>query len=107
MTIILNDTFAFSSAHFTCSPNDDGTVVLVAEASTLGYHGPRRIYDDACDAGIAVRSERTGALVRYYLKEEEMDRSGEDVAGWRFLPISEDVRRTPSAGHTSVLIIND
>lgn len=107
MSIILDDTFAYDGAMFSVSSHEDGTKVLVAEASTLGYHGPRRIYDDACDVGIAIRSHRTGRLVRFYLDSEDMDHSGEDVAGWRFRPIAEDVRRAPEASRTSVLIIND
>lgn len=107
MTIILNDTFAYDSSLFTVSPHSDGTKVLVAEASDLGYHGPRRIYDDACDVGVAIRSHRTGRLVRFYLDSEDRDHTGEDVAGWRFRPIAEDARRVPGAARTSVLIIND
>lgn len=106
MAIILDDTFSYDGALFTVSSHDDGTKTLVAEASTLGYHGPRRIYDDACDVGIAVRSHRTGRLVRFYLDSEDMDRT-DDVAGWRFQPIPEDARRVPNAARTYVLIIND
>lgn len=105
MAIILTETNAFSSRHFSCSPNDDGTVTLVAEASTLGYHSPSRIYDDACDVGVAVRSDKTGKTIRYYLSDQDV--CNEDVAGWRFEPIAEDARRIPGAARTKLLIIND
>jgi hypothetical protein len=77
---------------------------LVAEASTLGYKGPRRIYDDAADVGIALLSEM-GNTVRFYLSKRDV--CGEDVAGWRFEPIAEDVRKHPRLKGLSVLIIND
>lgn len=97
----------YESSQFTLSCNEDRQWSLVAEASDLGYRGPRQIYDDACDAGISIKSARTGQVITYYLSEEEMDGSGEDVAGWRFKPIAEDVRRVPACKNTSVLIIND
>lgn len=99
--IILGDARAYPSGSFTLSDQ-----CLAAEASDLGYHGPHQIYDDACDVGIAIRSERTGELVRYYLSgEDSLD--GEDVAGWHFKPITEDIRRVPGCARTDVLIIND
>lgn len=100
MAVILNDTYAYDNARFTRSGK-----TLVAEASDLGYHGPRLIYDDACDVGIAVRGKF--GLARFYLSDTDMDHSGEDVAGWRFAPIPEDVRRYPKLEGWSVLIIND
>jgi hypothetical protein len=54
---------------------------LVAETSDFGpcregwwWLGP--LYNDACDLGIAIRSHRTGAIVRFYL-HEEVKRDGE------------------------------
>lgn len=105
MSIILGDSFAYPSNLFTSSRDPNGTITLVAEASTLRYDLPRQIYDDACDVGIAIRSDRTGRIVRFYLTGEDTD--GEDVAGWRFEPIAEDTRRVPGSGRTRVLIIND
>lgn len=66
-----------------------------------------RLYDDACDVGISVKSAKTGRVVTYYLSDEERDASGEDIAGWYFKPIAEDVRRCPECANTEVLIIND
>lgn len=84
----------------------NGGVGFVAEASTLGYSGPQRIYDDACDVGIAIRSVKTGTVVRYYLASEDA-LDADDTAGWRFLPIAEDERRVAACRGTTVLIIND
>jgi hypothetical protein len=43
--------------------------MLVAEASDLGGY-LRRLYDDACDVGFAVRSDRTGAVAVFALSGE-------------------------------------
>ena len=107
MAIILGDSFAYPSNFFSCSTNADGTVVLVAEASDLRYNEPRQIYDDACDVGIAVRSEKTGRLVRFYLSKTDYTPDGEEIVGWYFEPIEEDKRRVANASRTKVLIIND
>jgi hypothetical protein len=105
MAIILGDSYAYDSSIFTCSKNADGTVTLIAEASDLRYNKPRQIYDDAADVGIAIRSARTGKLIRFYLSD--IDVSDEDVAGWHFAPIPEDMRRIPESRNVRVLIIND
>jgi hypothetical protein len=71
---------------------------LVAEASDLGHSQlVHRLYDDACDLGIAIRSHHTGKVKRFVLAGT--DKSGDDVAGWRFNPVD-------GVG-PSVLIIND
>lgn len=58
---------------------DAGTGGLVAEASTLGGFPMERIYLDACDAGIAVRSHHTSRVERFYFDRDET-REGELVA---------------------------
>lgn len=107
--IILDGSRAFESDRFSYNPV---TGTLVAEDSTL--RGPLNsrlglslchpIYDDACDEGIAIRSVKTGRVVRFYLSHIDKDREG-DTAGWNFKPISEDARWVPV--DLSVLIIND
>lgn len=82
---------------------------FLTEASDLkGYAGaaPHRIYDDACDVGIALESP-DGNVVRYYLDDESTCPSNEDVTAWTFKPIAEDVRRFPRVAGTSVVILND
>lgn len=84
---------------FTISPHpEDGTVVLVAEHSDL------RDYDVGLT--IAVRSNRTGQVVRFTEAGEDYDRHG-DVAGWRFVPVPVDRDTIPGAHRTRLLIIND
>lgn len=71
--------------------------VLVAEASDLNGFRIRRLYNDACDHGIAILSP-TGTEKRFVLTETDVDGEGE-IQGWRFNPID-------GIG-PSVLIIND
>ena len=56
------------------------------EASTARYTGSYRLYDDACDFGIWVRSHRTNRLVPFLLKQTQEDSEGEVLAfhfeGW-------------------------
>lgn len=104
MAIILTDSAAYPAKAFSVS-RSDGFVTLVAEASDLGFRGSRRIYDDACDVGVAVRSERTGQTVRFYEKDQDV-REGH-VCGWWFEPIPEDVRRGRVPANARILIIND
>lgn len=86
------------------------TKTLCAELSTLArgkqIPGMQPIYDDAADEGICLRSHVTGAIVRFYHSSTDDDSDG-DVAGWRFLPIAEDVRKNPALKGLSMLIIND
>ncbi len=108
MTIILGEASAIPGELFTITKEPSGRTTMVAEASDVGYRSPLRIYDDACDVGIAIRSRRTGRVVRFYLAHEDNDRSGEDIAGWWFKPIAEDARKlSVKDRQIDVLIIND
>lgn len=89
--------------------NEDGTLQMTAELSDFGQTVSQRmppysqIYPDACDAGIKIRGKR-GEVV-FYL--EETDMSGEDVAGWNFVPTPESLKQFPEAAKVRVLLIND
>ena len=79
---------------------------LIAEASELHNQHLQRMYDDACDVGLAVRSEKTGNVVEYALTE--VDRDGEfEVLCWVYEPTDESVRLVPGCENTSVLVYND
>lgn len=71
--------------------------VLVAEASDLDGFAIRRLYNDACDHGIAILSP-SGTTKRFNLVDTDVDGEGE-IQGWRFNPVD-------GIG-PSVLIIND
>jgi len=55
---------------------------LVSEASDLGLD-PYRLYDDACDYGLWVKSHHTGKLEPFNYVGPEYDREG-DVISWSF-----------------------
>ena len=102
MSIILNTTSAAGFRHDQFDWDPKGRI-LIAEASTIGYDMPRRIYDDACDVGIAIQGKRHA--LRFY--EASRDIHGEDIGGWRFKLIPEDARAFPQLADITVLIIND
>lgn len=57
-----------------------------------------RLYDDACDEGFVLVSQRTGKEVPMFLAS--IDTNDGDIAGWQFKPAS--------PRHSfSVLVIND
>ena len=64
--------------------------LMVAEASTIRLPF-RRIYDDACDIGLAVRSARSGEVVTFVVSQEY--RRDGDVTHWDVVPIPEHRRR--------------
>ena len=96
-----------TSVHFNY---DTKTKTFSEEISTLtggNYSIPwSRLYQDACDVGIFLVSERTGKVVRYYLAETKQDREG-DIQYWMLVPVSEDVRKNPGAMGTKIMIWND
>lgn len=86
---------------------DEKTKVFTAEASDLsGINLFSPIYDDACDAGFAMESARTGQTVTYCLEKEHRNNDN-DVTHWTFTPITESIRKTPICKGTSVMIFND
>lgn len=74
------------------------TNTLVAEHSDMN-NAPilNRIYDDACDVGFKIRSERTGVEKLFYFTHVDKDGEG-DVAGWNF---------ECNDGEFKALVIND
>ena len=88
---------AISSEYFTWNW---GERALVTEASCLGnYDGFQRLFDDAADVGLAVKSSRTGKVERFYFnKRNELD--GE-ITDWEYLP------ENPDCGVKKLVIFND
>lgn len=67
--------------------------ILSAEASDF-YDLPRafeqRIYDDACDIGVHVRSARTGNIETFYFEKEVRDAENE-LIGWVYRPLNKNL----------------
>lgn len=82
--------------------------VLVVEDSTLsGGHNREtfgRVYDDACDEGFVLVSHRTGEQITFVI--DHLDMNGDEIAGWRLVPLDKHGRRDLLKDFT-VLVIND
>lgn len=74
---------------------------LVAEASDVGFKRVERIWDDACDVGIAIRGKQH--TVRFYL--DHTHNVDGDVLWWDFKVVERDGRL--SNGIKTVRIFND
>jgi hypothetical protein len=84
-----------SSGIFTMSQG-----AMVAEISDLGpTFQMGRVYDDACDEGLTVRSERTGKLVVFAVSRR-VEREGE-VLAWELESV------TPGARGHKMVLFND
>lgn len=106
MAIIVASTFKMSQFDF-----DRATKLFTTEISML-CEGQRQlpvftqIYDDACDVGLKLVSDKTGKEVVFYLDTE--DRDGEnEIQGWRLKPTTESIRKVPECKDLTMLIIND
>lgn len=82
------------------------TKTLVAEASTIQLNGFMRLYDDACDYGIAIRSHHTGHVARFAVTKINKDREG-DIQSWTLQMTPESCRANPGREDVVVTIFND
>ncbi len=72
-------------------------------SSLKGFNPLRQLWNDACDQGFVMKSERTGKKVAFYFSHTDMD--GSDTAGWNF-KIVEEYNMTQEQKRMTVLIIN-
>lgn len=79
---------------------------LVCEASDIQFKGAERLYDDACDVGISIRSHHTNRVVRFYLMATERD-VDRDITAWTFQACPEEQDRNGSWINLNVVIWND
>lgn len=77
---------------------------MLSSGSTIEVLG--RIYDDAADIGLTIRSERTGQHATYYLHGTVKDDEG-DIQYWELWPTTETLRQNPQLSGTKVVIFND
>lgn len=64
-----------------------------------------QLYNDSCDAGITLISDKTGKEADFVVNEVDMH--GGEIQVWKLLPTPETIRRLPRLKHTRVIIIND
>lgn len=65
-----------------------------------------RVYDDACDEGLKIRSERSGVMATFVVARTECDSEG-DLRYWLLLPSTETLRRQPQLRGWTVVVYND
>jgi hypothetical protein len=80
--------------------------MLIAEASDLRLNCFERLYDDACDEGMALRNPKTGNVTRWYRAEERLDNEG-DLQVTILKATSETTRRQPNTVGWEIHILND
>ncbi len=81
--------------------------LLIGEASDIGFRGVSRLYDDACDVGLALRNPRTGNVTRWFLITEMRDPRENEILGWSFGPAPETVRKHPELATYQFNLVND
>lgn len=98
-----NFLFALPGERFSVSLEDKS---LVTEHSDLGRNVQilQRLYDDACDVGIAIRG-RIG-VTYWYMHEEERDNEG-DLQVTIYKPCPETLHKYPLLKGWTVHILND
>lgn len=82
MALIGNNRVCSSLFHW-----DSSSKTFSQEISCIATNLFGRIYDDACDTGFIMVSEKTGKEEHMCLYETQTDRDG-DVCGWVFLPVN-------------------
>ena len=64
--------------------HDSAKKLLIGEASSLGLFGFSRLYDDACDLGLALYNPNTNSTSYWYLFETNMNEG--EVQYWDLKP---------------------
>lgn len=88
---------------------NDAKKSFVSEASTLTRGGRcslfHQIYQDSCDEGLILISDKTGAEVKFVVDNTET-REG-DILCWKLVPLDEEVRKNPRLKGVTMTIFND
>ena len=96
-----------SSKLFTFSRNVlTGKCTFVTERSTFDAAGGlRQLYQDSCDVGFVMVSEKTGQEAVFGLSHVEMNRDS-DVVYWELAPLYSTVRKNRGLSNCTVKIFN-
>lgn len=79
---------------------------LSCEASDMGNRHLQPLYDNSTERGFAVKSDKTGAVVKFMMTGVHKDAEG-DITHWTYVACHEDVRLNPGAMFTTATIWND
>jgi hypothetical protein len=95
----------FPSKMFTYNKADK---TLTCEASTMENRHLQRLYDDACDVGFAVKSDKTNHVIVYVMTSPIYHGQGEDreIGGWAYTVSSESMRKYPECVGTKAVVFN-
>jgi hypothetical protein len=92
------------SSLFTHNSNDK---VLVTDVTDLGRNFKfDQLYDDACDAGLALQHKKTGNVTTWYVSRDVHDAEG-DLMHIELLPTHESVEANPAIVGYKMIILND
>jgi hypothetical protein len=64
-----------------------------------------QIYEDACDMGLKIRSEKTGDVSTWYIMDER--RHDGDIVHWELLPDEKTLRQSPRLRGWKLIVFND
>jgi len=96
---------AYSSKLFETHKKDDGSITMSSEMSMLHHASPkepvlRRIYNDACDIGLAIQSHRTG-VIHVFVRASLTINADAKIESWIFKPV------TANCPVEQVIVFND
>jgi hypothetical protein len=83
----------------------NGLKATTEDSTLYGVNTRVPLYDDACDVGFAIKSEKTGRVSTWFFSEELRD--GEEVVGWLYKPTTESVRKNQGLSGYTLTIFND
>lgn len=103
MSIICNK--RFNSNRFTWNGHTISTEASDLQATGEGsLFAP--IYDDACDVGFQIVSEKSSQVATFFLAYTQRDAEG-DIQMWTMYPVPETVRSMPQLKGAVINIFND
>lgn len=82
---------------------------FMAEISELSHGGVDplgQLYNDACDQGFVMISDKTGSEVEFYLHDTQRDTEG-DVIAWDFRPSANAIHYNFNLQNVKAIILND
>jgi hypothetical protein len=65
------------------------------------------VYDDACDAGFKIVSDKTGKEATFAQSGTKHSRSGDEVMAWTYEPTRDTLRKIPQLKGWTITLIND
>lgn len=97
-----------ASYHFTVYPERKELAAYISdlEANNPSRQVYSRVYDDACDEGFVIMSERTGKAAVFHQDGELLTGDGELEATY-LRPTRDTLRKMPQLAGWKVTVIND